>query len=276
MATHVPSSCVESLVRDCRRRLLSGLGAAPHGDRLVPYFARGKMLRAELALLAAGAVAGTPSHGMGGAIAIEILHGASLIHDDIIDEASERRGLPALHCQVGTSVAIAVGDYLVLHAFAALGGACRNQPSDRVVRALETLACWGKECCRGEVLELRAGGASQSREAYDALTRGKTGSLFAAAATLGGLLAGGTPAEISALGALGLSVGAAYQIDDDLADDPEISPALVLDVRSSHLAAARNALATLRPSMYADALQEFIVRRPGEAVTESAVTGRRA
>jgi len=279
MATLVHSSCVESLVRDCRRRLLTGLGAAPHGDRLVPYFTRGKMLRAELAFLAAGAVAGTPSHGMGGAIAIELLHGASLIHDDIIDEASERRGLPAFQCQVGRNVAIAVGDYLVLHAFAALGDACRDQPSDRVARALAALAHWGRECCRGEVQELRAGRVAAPWESYDALARRKTGSLFAAAATLGALLAGGTQADVDALATLGLSVGAAYQIEDDLADVPDLAsvfePATLSDgdvrtvlrtMQQSHVDAARNAAATLPPSTYADALMEFIVRHDGRAL----------
>jgi geranylgeranyl pyrophosphate synthase len=270
MAALTEAISVAPLVRDCRQRLIRGLASAPQRDRLIPYFERGKMLRAELAFLSAGAVGGEPTDAMGGAVAIELLHGASLIHDDIIDEGSERRGLPAFHREVGQSVAIAVGDYLVLHAFAALADAGHSLPADRVLQAVASLATRGKECCRGEIVEIDSGAPAQSAEAYAALTRDKTGSLFAAAAGIAAILAGGTRAEFEALNAVGLAVGVAHQINDDIEDGPDTlhgnSLDRIFDLRRTQLEVAQRAVGLLRPSRYAAALSDFVTRRGAGAV----------
>jgi geranylgeranyl pyrophosphate synthase len=192
--------------------------ATPAGDVLYPYFARGKMLRASLVFAAATAVDGSrPDDVMMAAAAIELLHGASLIHDDIVDHAATRRGLPALHQQLGVGPALVVGDHLLLLAFAALGEARACHPPGRVLDALDTLNALARDCCRGQFDELRAG-RWMTEQAYLAVVRGKTGAPFVAAGVLGAVLGGGTPSEIAHIRAFAQELGVAYQIGDDLLD----------------------------------------------------------
>jgi geranylgeranyl pyrophosphate synthase len=248
---------VERLLTQCRRDLLAGLARAPEAAVVTRYLGRGKMLRARLTFLSAGAVGGDPADASVGAIAIELLHGASLIHDDIIDGSPERRGLPALHCELGVGRALAVGDYLILHALSALADA--RECADGVrARAAETLVHWGKECCRGEIAEL----GTTDLAAYEAVARRKTGSLFAAAAALGAILAGGTREQIGALAAFGLSIGVAYQMTDDLIDGPVAGAApndsLCNGTLSAHLRDAHCEILKLPPSAYTEALAGLI------------------
>ena len=248
---------MELLVAQCRRQLLAGLARAPEAGPVILHFARGKMLRARLAFLSAGAVSGNPSDALAGAVAIELLHGASLIHDDIIDGSLERRGLPALHRELGVGSALAIGDYLILHALSELarGPVCDG---NRRVRAMEALVHWGQECCRGEITELSAAGPI----AYEQVARRKTGSLFAAAAALGAILADGSQDQVDALASFGLSVGIAYQMSDDLVDEPSAALASVESAltggRMFHLRAARDTLLKLPPSPHLEDLVEFL------------------
>ena len=247
---------IDTLLTMCRRDLLAGLARAPEAVAVTRYFERGKMLRARLAFLSAAAVGGDPSDAMAGAVAIELLHGASLVHDDIIDGSPERRGLPALHRELGVGRAIAIGDYLILHALSELAR-CHDVADDRRARAMEALVHWGKECCRGEISELGTASA-----AYEHVARRKTGSLFAAAATLGAILAGASRDQIDTLAAFGLSVGVAYQVSDDLVDEPGVGTVagrgLLHDAVQSHLREAQHQLLKLPPSPHAEELADLI------------------
>lgn len=205
-------------IERCRRRLVSRLCNAPSGPSLGEYLGRGKMLRASLVFLSCGAVGGDPEGTLMVAEAIELLHGASLFHDDLIDEADERRGLPALHHRVGPSAALVLGDYLLVRAFEALGEARRLHPADRVLDAVGTLSHFVQECCRGQLEELGLSNAPVSEEAYLSIIRGKTAAPFMAASVLGALLGGGTAEEIEKLSQYGLNLGIAFQIYDDLLD----------------------------------------------------------
>jgi geranylgeranyl diphosphate synthase type I len=248
---------IDTLLTRCRRDLLAGLARAPETAAVTRYFERGKMLRARLVFLSAAAVGGDPSEAMAGAMAIELLHGASLVHDDIIDGSPERRGLPALHRELGVGRAIAIGDYLILHALSELAR-CHVVADDRHARAMEALVHWGKECCRGEISEL----GTPPLDAYEHVARRKTGSLFAAAATLGALLAGASRDQTDALAAFGLSVGVAYQLSDDLVDERCVGAVsdrrLLHDAVQSHLRDAQNQLLMLPASQHSEELANLI------------------
>src|SRR5262245_31610842 len=103
---------------ECRAAISSDLANAPQGRILSEYFERGKMLRPLLVFLSASVVGGDPALAIPAAQALEMLHGASLIHDDIIDSAKERRGRPPLHKAIGVGPAGGLGDFLILTAYA--------------------------------------------------------------------------------------------------------------------------------------------------------------
>ncbi len=113
----------------CRNSLTRDLARAPAAKYLASYFERGKMIRPMLVFLSAAAVGGEAIDALPAAEAMEMLHVAALLHDDIIDGAEERRGLPALHQCIGEAATIGVGDYLILKAFDVLARAAENAPS---------------------------------------------------------------------------------------------------------------------------------------------------
>ena len=185
------------------------------GDPTVRQFLeRGKLLRARLVFVAGIACHGEPRSLLRSAVAVELLHAASLLHDDLIDGEPERRGLPALHATAGASTAVVVGDYLVVRAFAALSepGAENSFPT-----AVATLADAGLRCCRGELAEISDCARTATAEYID-LARAKTGSLFAAATRLGAIAGGAPRAAVAEFGSFGEWFGVAYQASDDLAD----------------------------------------------------------
>jgi len=167
--------------------------------------------------MATSAVGGDPANAMCGAKAIELLHVASLVHDDIIDGAVERRGMPALHVQLGVERALVIGDYLLLRAMTVLtqDTSC---DSGTTVRVLGTLGAYAEQCCRGQVRELEPSAAGDREREYAAVAGWKTGAPFAAAASVGAILGGGLDPEIEALGEYGTRLGIAFQIEDDLRD----------------------------------------------------------
>jgi geranylgeranyl pyrophosphate synthase len=204
-------------IEQTRRALHVRLADAPASALLQQYFERGKMLRAFVVFAAATAVGGDPGHVVMAAEAIELLHGASLFHDDIIDHATERRGLPSLHGPLGVGRALVVGDELLLRAFAALTDARSHHPPARLLEASETLNQLARECCRGQFDELNAE-RWISEEQYLAIVSAKTAAPFVAAGALGVLLGGGTASELTQIRLYARHLGIAFQIDDDLMD----------------------------------------------------------
>jgi geranylgeranyl pyrophosphate synthase len=212
---------VAPVYADCLERTRTSLHArladAPAGDLLREYFARGKMLRASLVFAAAAAVGGDPDDVVIAAEAIELLHGASLFHDDIIDRASERRGLTSLHLRLGVGPALVLGDDLLLRAFAVLAEARAAHPPARVLEATELLNELARECCRGQLEEL-CSARWISEEKYLEIVRGKTAAPFVAAGVLGAILGGGTSAHVARIRIYAGMIGVAFQIGDDLLD----------------------------------------------------------
>lgn len=185
---------------------------------LTRYVAGGKFFRACLVFLAAAATGGDPKILIPAAAAVELLHTASLIHDDIVDGATVRRGRPALDVQVGMEPALVLGDYLILQAFAVLRDADAAFEVARVLEALHALNQYARACCLGKLGKLLSSSHTDPEEEYLAIARGKTGAPFAAVATLPVILNGGSTTDIEALRTYGLNLGIAMQIRDDILD----------------------------------------------------------
>ena len=188
----------------------------PETGGLVPVVYRhvlkagGKRLRPLLALLSCGAAGGDPDHCINLATAVEVLHLSSLIHDDVIDEASERRGRPSARQQWGNRASILVGDYLVAEVF-------RRLADDLGRQALAVLALRVADMCRAELAEQSEDPLALTETAYFENIRGKTGALMSAACEIGAIAADNEQAR-PLLAAYGLNLGQAFQIVDDLLD----------------------------------------------------------
>jgi geranylgeranyl pyrophosphate synthase len=164
----------EHYLRASREKVVLDLKKTSATAVLAPYFERGRMLRALLVFVAASAIGHEPKNMTRVAAAIELLHGASLIHDNIADEAEARRGLPALHRQVGIGPAIVLGDYLILRSFAVLRESESAFEFCDVLAALHRLNAYARACCLGEIRELLPSGRLDPEENYLAIVRGKT------------------------------------------------------------------------------------------------------
>lgn len=146
------------------------------------------------------------------AAAVELVHMATLVHDDLIDGATTRRGLPTVARAHGAAAAINVGDFLFARAFAELSRV--GSPA-----AVAALADASLELARGEMDQQRAAGdLNLSVDAYMARCRRKTGALFAVACRLGALLSDASDEAQLRLASFGTHVGVAFQILDDVLD----------------------------------------------------------
>jgi geranylgeranyl reductase family protein len=178
---------------------------------------RGKMLRALLVFLGCETAGGDPERVVSGAAGIELVHAASLVHDDIMDRAEMRRGLPALHVTQGTSRAIVSGDYLIAKAFRLLAASRAENPPTSVVEAFIVGAESGIRACAGQFRDVGDWTEEMLTETtYNQLIADKTAGVIAGALAAGATLAGGDDALIEDLSRYGETVGRAFQIRDDL------------------------------------------------------------
>jgi geranylgeranyl pyrophosphate synthase len=145
------------------------------------------------------------------------------VHDDIIDNAMERRGVPALHVTAGRNRALVVGDLLIVAAFDVIGQMRDAVPAEVFAGSVEALSKAAQLCCLGQLEELDPRDHVLSEDHYLDVVAKKTGSLFAVAASVGALIAGAGDEE-AALAAFGTELGIAYQIRDDLRDGAEDEP----------------------------------------------------
>lgn len=174
--------------------------------------ASGKQLRPVLVALGARAAGGLgPDHVCGAAI-VELVHLATLVHDDVIDSAGVRRRQPTVAAQFGNQTAVLLGDCLFAHALTLAAGF----PTTDVCRVV---ANGTKAVCSGEILQtLRKGKLDQSTDDYFRVIQLKTAELFALACELGALLSGAPVATCDALRRFGIAFGTAYQVFDDCLD----------------------------------------------------------
>jgi octaprenyl-diphosphate synthase len=171
----------------------------------------GKRVRPALLLLAAKLFG---YEGLGavrlGAV-VEIIHTATLVHDDIIDEAQTRRGRPAANTQWGNSKCVLAGDWLYMQAF-------KVAVQERNFRILDTLIELTQQMVEGELLQMeKLGKLMMLDEHFDLIYR-KTACLFSVCMRLGAILGGATPEQEEALGQYGRDLGMAFQIVDDVLD----------------------------------------------------------
>ncbi|MDD1662645.1 MAG: polyprenyl synthetase family protein [Methanomicrobiales archaeon] len=180
--------------------------------------AGGKRLRPAMLFLAADSVKkGSAFELMPAALAVELIHSFTLIHDDIMDRDEERRGVATVHTLWDEPTAILAGDVLHAQAFEFL---CRAPATDNArVRAISLLARTCAEICDGQHRDMAFEDQSEVSEVdYLEMVRKKTGSLYAASASIGAILAGAKPVQADALYQFGLTTGIAFQIQDDLID----------------------------------------------------------
>jgi geranylgeranyl pyrophosphate synthase len=171
--------------------------------------AGGKRLRPLLLFVAAGARPASPDLALRAAVAVELIHSATLVHDDVLDAAVLRRGRPTVVAAAGRAMAIATGDLLFSRAFAELAGGGRPE-------AIRILSDASSALVQGELLQREdAWNVHVSRERYERRCGLKTARLFRAACELGALAGGGDPAL---LGDFGDRIGLAFQLLDDVLD----------------------------------------------------------
>ena len=180
--------------------------------------AGGKRLRPLLALLAAASLGDVTEKHIKFAAVIEFIHTATLLHDDVVDISTLRRGRPTANSEFGNAPSVLVGDFLYTRAFQLM-----VQLDD--MRVLKLMADVTNLIAEGEVMQLvRAGDPDTSREQYfDVITR-KTAILFAAACEGAAMLSGESDETLETMHDIGLNLGIAFQLIDDVLDyegDPE-------------------------------------------------------
>ena len=183
----------------------------------------GKRVRPLLVLTACEAVGGRWLDALPAAAAVECVHAFSLIHDDLpaMDDDDYRRGRLATHRKFGEPLGILSGDALLALAFEQLARlADRGVPAARVVQAVDVLAraAGSRELVGGQTLDLEAEGRGASPDQVRAIHRMKTGGLMSAALALGGIVGGADDVTLAILKVLGIELGLAFQIHDDLLD----------------------------------------------------------
>lgn len=172
---------------------------------------RGKMLRPALLLLCGKACGGITEEHLTLAAVLEIVHIATLVHDDVLDEAELRRRQPTINRLQGNEAAVLLGDYLISHAF--------HLCSTVDAFACRQIGARTNTVCEGELQQVfHRGDWNLSLQQYLEIISRKTGALTGAACMLGARYAGAAEATVNALQQYGLEIGIAFQITDDVLD----------------------------------------------------------
>lgn len=169
-------------------------------------------MRPMLVLLAAKLLGGVRPATLHAAAALELLHTASLVHDDVVDESTERRGQLSVNAVFNNKVAVLTGDYL-------LATALLQAASTRHLDIIDLISVLGRELAEGELLQLSNVQNQQfSEEVYFEVIRKKTAMLFAACTQAGALSVGADAAKTETLRKFGEYIGLCFQIKDDIFD----------------------------------------------------------
>lgn len=175
----------------------------------------GKRFRPLLLLLAAEAYGAAPERALPAALAVEVFHAFTLVHDDIMDHAPERRGRPTVHVRWDESTAILCGDYLMGLSYDLLA----RTETTRLAEVIRTFHEMVGHLCEGQTLDkVYEERAEVSVDDYLGMIDRKTGALLRASLELGGIVGGAGETGRGVLRALGAHLGRAFQIQDDLLD----------------------------------------------------------
>ena len=225
--------------------------------------AGGKRLRPILLLLAARLADYRGPRAVRLACVVELLHTATLIHDDVVDEAPLRRGRPSANAQWGDDASVLVGDHLYSKSFALL-----VRDNDRGV--METLARSTVSMTEAEVfqLQLKRSGLTSEGDYLRIITQ-KTASFMSACCRIGALLGGLAAAQLEALTRYGLDIGIAFQISDDAldftADEARLGKAIGADLREGKRTLPLIAMLERAPAADAERVRAALRRRTLEA-----------
>ncbi|MFT4899147.1 MAG: octaprenyl-diphosphate synthase [Flavobacteriales bacterium] len=189
-------------------------GSAPLLDKITHYIVKrkGKQMRPMFVFLAANLCGGVTERTYRAASLIEMIHTATLVHDDVVDDANKRRGFFSINALWKNKIAVLVGDFLLSKG---LQLASQNKDYD----FLEIISEASKEMSEGELLQIeKARRLDIKEEVYFEIIRQKTATLIAACCASGASSAGGSAEEVKKLKLLGEKIGVAFQIKDDLFD----------------------------------------------------------
>jgi octaprenyl-diphosphate synthase len=233
--------------------------------------AGGKRLRPKLVQLTAGiGPRSEPLRAAALAAAVELLHNATLIHDDYVDESTHRRGRPTVAAAEGPERAVAVGDYYFAKATRLIAEIGNRSVTSTIAEALEAI-------CASQIDDVALRGTYPGdHDSYLRVVRGKTAALFSAACASGALLSDSSPKIVDALRRYGDLLGVAFQMADDLVDfSPSSGKPVGLDIRQRALslpliyAAEDRAVGPEVRRLLAGALGDAEVDRVAELVTSS-------
>lgn len=202
--------------------------------------AGGKKLRPATVILAAEAVGSDLETVLPVAVAVELVHNFTLVHDDIMDRDDIRRGMPAVHVKWGEAGAILAGDTLYSKAFEILAHAS-GEP-ERILKCIAILSKACRDICEGQWLDVEFEGRTDvTKEEYLEMIEKKTGVLYAASLQIGAIMGGASEEVADAFYECGRLIGIAFQIYDDVID--MTSPEEVLGkVRGSDLLEGKKTL----------------------------------
>ena len=175
----------------------------------------GKRVRAILALVSCELAGGTARQALNAAAALEILHNFTLVHDDVMDRADERRGQQTVHLRWDLNTAILAGDVLVGFGYRSLLSSAGRRSKDATIAYTDGLV----KVCEGQALDLAlAKQTAVSPAQYFQMIGKKTAALLAASAEIGAIVGGATACQRAALRRFGYQLGIAFQLQDDLLD----------------------------------------------------------
>ena len=177
--------------------------------------AGGKRIRPTLALIASALFGGNEKDVLPAALALEVFHNFTLLHDDVMDKAEVRRGRPTVHVKWDENTAILSGDQMLIEAYKLLS----DVPADKLPQVLKWFNEMAIGICEGQQYDVDFEHQSQvTIDDYMMMIEKKTSVLLAYALKIGGYIAGASTAQLEALYQYGLHIGLAFQIQDDILD----------------------------------------------------------
>lgn len=173
---------------------------------------RGKQMRPMLVLLVGKMFGEITESAYNAALALELLHTASLVHDDVVDDSMQRRGQPSVNAIYNNKLAVLAGDYLLSTSLMFTGRSAN-------VRVTQIIGSLGQTLADGEIVQIfHSRNQSVSEDVYFEIIRKKTASLFSSCAEIGALTAGASQADIDRARQMGEFIGICFQIRDDIFD----------------------------------------------------------